>query len=55
MAPSARAGHEVAFIARSEHLQALRAKGLQVKSILGDFAVSPVRATATPPKSGRSI
>jgi 2-dehydropantoate 2-reductase len=44
----ARAGHEVAFIARGKHLQALRAKGLQIKSILGDFAVSPVRATAAP-------
>jgi 2-dehydropantoate 2-reductase len=48
----ARAGHEVAFIARGEHLQALRAQGLQVKSILGDFAVSPVRATATPAEIG---
>lgn len=43
----ARSRHEVAFIARGEHLQALRTKGLQVKSILGDFTVSPVRATAT--------
>jgi 2-dehydropantoate 2-reductase len=48
----ARAGHEVAFIARGEHLQALRAKGLHVKSILGDFAVSPVRATAAPAEIG---
>jgi 2-dehydropantoate 2-reductase len=48
----ARAGHEVAFIARGEHLQALRAKGLQVKSILGDFTVSPMRATATPAEIG---
>jgi 2-dehydropantoate 2-reductase len=48
----ARAGHEVAFIARGEHLQALRAKGLHVKSILGDFAISPVRATATPAEIG---
>ncbi|MCI0693642.1 2-dehydropantoate 2-reductase [candidate division KSB1 bacterium] len=48
----ARAGHEVTFIARGEHLQALRAQGLQVRSILGDFAVSPVRATATPVEIG---
>lgn len=48
----ARAGHEVAFIARGEHLQALRSKGLQVKSILGDFAVSPVQAAATPAEIG---
>ncbi len=47
-----RAGHEVSFIARGEHLQALRAKGLQVKSILGDFAISPVQATATPAEIG---
>lgn len=48
----ARAGHEVAFIARGEHMKALCAKGLHVKSILGDFAVSPVRATVTPAEIG---
>jgi 2-dehydropantoate 2-reductase len=37
----ARAGHDVTFIARGAHLQAIRARGLQVRSpMLGDFAVS---------------
>jgi 2-dehydropantoate 2-reductase len=40
----ARAGHDVAFIARGAHLAAIRANGLQVRSpLLGDFVV---RATA---------
>ena len=41
----ARAGEEVAFIARGAHLEAIRKKGLAIKSVLaGDFTVS---ATAT--------
>jgi 2-dehydropantoate 2-reductase len=48
----AQAGHEVIFIARGAHLLALREKGLQVKSVLGDFAVSPVRATDDPSEVG---
>lgn len=39
----ARAGHEVLFIARGEHLAALRARGISVKSIAGDFTL-PVNA-----------
>jgi 2-dehydropantoate 2-reductase len=36
----ARAGHDVAFIARGAHLQAIRERGLQIKSpALGDFVV----------------
>jgi len=35
----AQAGHEVAFIARGPHLAAIRERGLQVRSPLGDFAV----------------
>lgn len=35
-----RAGHDVTFIARGAHLEAIRANGLQIKSpALGDFAV----------------
>ena len=41
----ARAGHEVAFLARGEHLRALRERGLRVLSTSGDFAVPTVRAT----------
>jgi 2-dehydropantoate 2-reductase len=36
----ARAGHDVTFIARGAHLQAIRERGLHVKSpMLGSFAV----------------
>ena len=36
----ARAGHDVTFIARGAHLQAIRGRGLQVRSpVLGDFTV----------------
>lgn len=40
----ARAGEATTFIARGEHLRAIQARGLTVKSIHGDFAV---RAPAT--------
>jgi 2-dehydropantoate 2-reductase len=46
------AGHEVTFLARGEHLKALQAKGLQVKSVHGDFQVTPLRATADPTEAG---
>ncbi len=39
---------DVTFIARGAHLQAMRTNGLQVKSIFGDFTVSPVQATEDP-------
>ena len=45
-------GQEVIFIARGAHLQAMRAKGLQVKSVHGDFLVSPARATDDPTEVG---
>jgi 2-dehydropantoate 2-reductase len=41
----ARAGHEVVFLARGANLAALRARGLTVESVDGDFRVAPVRAT----------
>ncbi len=41
------AGEEVCFIARGQHLEAIQAKGLQVKSPTGDFIVQ-VRATGDP-------
>jgi 2-dehydropantoate 2-reductase len=43
-----RQGQEVIFIARGAHLQAIRQKGLKVKSVHGDFLVSPAQATADP-------
>ena len=41
----ARAGEEVTFIARGEHLQAIRTTGLRVDSGDGDFVIDPARAT----------
>jgi 2-dehydropantoate 2-reductase len=48
----ARAGEEVTFIARGAHLEALRSRGLTVKSRLaGEFEL-PVRATDSPADIG---
>lgn len=44
----ARAGHEVTFVARGSHLEAMRARGLQVHSVHGDFHLHLVRATDRP-------
>jgi 2-dehydropantoate 2-reductase len=41
----AAAGNDVTFIARGEHMKQIRAKGLKVKSILGDFQVDFVKVT----------
>jgi len=41
----AQAGENVTFIARGRHLQAIKANGLKVDSLAGDFAVSPANAT----------
>jgi 2-dehydropantoate 2-reductase len=40
----AKAGVEVVFIARGEHLRAIRERGLRVDSLEGDFLVSPAHA-----------
>lgn len=48
----AAAGCEVSFIARGAHLAALREKGLEVRSPLGDVTVHPVRATDDPAEIG---
>ena len=48
----AKAGKDVTFIARGAHLQAIRKKGLQVKSIYGDFQVLKARATDKPADIG---
>jgi 2-dehydropantoate 2-reductase len=44
----AQAGHEVVFVARGAHLEAMRTKGLSVFSVDGDFTVDPVLATDDP-------
>ncbi len=48
----ARAGEDVTFIARGEHLQAIREHGLRVESVKGDFGIQPARATDDPEEVG---
>jgi 2-dehydropantoate 2-reductase len=48
----AKAGHEVAFIARRATLEALRTSGLRVESINGNFVVPRVHATDDPAEAG---
>jgi 2-dehydropantoate 2-reductase len=50
----ARGGEEVHFVARGRHLEAMRSGGLQVESILGDFALAPdeIHATDDPGRIG---
>ena len=40
-----KAGHEISFLARGEHLRAMRERGLRVRSVHGDFDLPEVRAT----------
>lgn len=44
----AEAGHDVTFVARGAHLDAMRAEGLRVLSIDGDFTIQPAKAVARP-------
>lgn len=48
----AAAGHDVAFIARGAHLDAIRKNGLVVKSIHGDLHLKDVNVTDDPAKVG---
>ncbi len=48
----AHAGEDVVFIARGEHLRALRADGLRVDSPDGDFTVFPAQAAEDPREVG---
>jgi 2-dehydropantoate 2-reductase len=49
----AQAGEDVVFIARGEHLNAMREHGLRVDSINGNFVVQPVQATDDPATVGK--
>jgi 2-dehydropantoate 2-reductase len=49
----AEAGHEVAFIARGAHLEAICKNGLQVLSVNGDFHIHPSQAVDDPAEIGR--
>jgi 2-dehydropantoate 2-reductase len=44
----AQAGEDVVFIARGQHLAAIRHHGLQVSSVAGDFMIQPAIATDAP-------
>jgi 2-dehydropantoate 2-reductase len=48
----AQQGNEVTFIARGAHLDAIRHKGLKIKSVHGDFTISPTDATDDPANVG---
>jgi len=48
----AKGGHEVIFIARGEHLKAIRENGLWVYSVNGDFGIKPAQATDDPKEVG---
>ena len=48
----AKDGHDVTFIARGAHLNAIRANGLIVKSIHGDVTIKPANATDNPAEVG---
>jgi 2-dehydropantoate 2-reductase len=49
----AAAGHDVHFIARGPHLEAIRRDGLRLESIKGDLHIRPARATDRPAEIGR--
>ena len=44
----AQAGHDVAFVARGAHAEAMRRNGLRVKSDLGDALIHPARVLQAP-------
>ncbi len=49
----AQAGHEVSFVARGKHLEALQSKGLTLRSPLGDATIK-VKASAKPAELGNA-
>jgi 2-dehydropantoate 2-reductase len=50
----ARAGHEVSFVARGEHLRAMQAQGLVLETPKGRLVVDRARFVATPAEAGPS-
>ncbi len=48
----AHAGHDVTFVARGAHLEAMRSNGLHIKSVHGDLHLEPVQATDDPAGAG---
>jgi len=49
----AAAGVDVVFIARGEHLAAVRTRGLRLESVLGDVLIHPAQASDSPTAVGR--
>lgn len=48
----AQAGHDVFFIARGRHLEAIKKDGLKIESVLGDVHLKDVNATDAPASVG---
>jgi 2-dehydropantoate 2-reductase len=48
----ARSGHEVHFVARGAHLQAIQERGLRVEALDGPFTIAPAHATENPAEVG---
>jgi 2-dehydropantoate 2-reductase len=48
----ARAGEEVVFIARGEHLEAIRSRGLTIETPRGETVIQPAQATDDPAQAG---
>lgn len=48
----AQQGNDVTFVARGAHLKAIQNEGLKVKSVHGDFNISPAQATDDPASVG---
>lgn len=48
----AQQGHDVTFITRGAHLEAIRTNGLVVKSVHGDMTIRPAKATSRPEEVG---
>ena len=48
----AAAGHDVSFIARGAHLDALRRDGLRIESMLGDLHLKDIDVTDDPKQVG---
>jgi 2-dehydropantoate 2-reductase len=51
----ARRGHDVTFVARGAHLDALRARGLTIRRSGDTTTIHPVRAVADPADEGRGV
>src|SRR3990172_11512676 len=46
------AGHEVSFVARGAHAEAMKRSGLQVRSELGDVCLNPAAVVTDPQQVG---